>query len=687
MTESAAASLLPPRRTLLLCGPDAWTTQQCEGLSGQNGLAVGLSLPGFTSLAARQVHRVLGQSFDTLVLDWRSGWNTNHLSAVSGTLRAGGVLIILLAEPDVWDERYAWTDTADTSPSRLFPFWLDQMRHHGAHWHTPDNPPLPVDLLPTASDQPLPVDPQALAEQQAVVDAIVGLPQAHQHHMLLTAGRGHGKSMALALAALQCAETLDVVLLGPLAAHVDLLRGYIDQLMPRFADSDADKEQRRARLTLCTWDTLPTEWPQDALLLVDEAAMFGLPRLRQLAKQARWRVFATTTDGYEGSGQGFRLRFLPWLRRQRGGTLVCQLNHPMRWSANDPVAQQLHASLMQTQRWPELSASALTPLRIEPLSASQLLDDADLRAQWVALLTAAHYQTRPDDVRQALDDPSVQQRALWCGDQLAGLCLTLDEPPLSPELTDAVWRGARRPAGQQAKQSMVGQLGCHAAGQWHGVRIWRLVVHPDAVRQGWGRQLVADVIKTATEAGYDYVATSYGMTEELLQFWHCAFVDSADSARWHLVRIGQQEDAASGARSALSVYPLQPSVAAWASTAEHTLAAWLPEQHEYNTAFNDDLLWSLLRALPPPKLPAFEQQRIRHWCASQQPVSALRPALARAFWAAAQQSELPGWPTDERLAAIYLLWHGASWDTLQQHSGCANQKALLARLRTLFADL
>ncbi|WLD58047.1 DUF1726 domain-containing protein [Salinispirillum sp. LH 10-3-1] len=696
MMSAVSAGELPPRHTLLLCGPEAWTEQQCQFLAGRQGLALGLQLPGFTSISARQVHRVLGQSFDAVVLDWRAGWHTNHLSAVSGTLRAGGVLVILLAPESDWAERYAWTDHPDTPSSQLFPFWLDQMRAHGAHWCTPDSSPnsaaVPPEWLPQLPSAARVVDPQALAAQQAVVEAICQLPLSKHHHLLLTAGRGHGKSMALARAALHSALTHEVVLVAPLAVHEALLQSYLDQWITDFTEADA----RRARINLCTWDTLPPSIPANAVLLVDEAAMLGLPRLRLLAKQARWRVFATTTDGYEGSGQGFRLRFLPWLRRQRGGTVEQSLQYPMRWQANDPVAQQLNAALMLTQQWPTADATTHAPAaHIAPLPVQQLLDDARLRAQWAALLTAAHYQTRPDDVRQALDDPCVQQLALWQGDQLVGLCLTLDEPPLPEPLAEAVWRGERRPAGQQAKQCVLGQLGHQAAGLWHGVRIWRLVVHPDKVRQGWGQRLVERVVSHAQTAGLDYVATSYGLTEELLCFWHNKEWHNKERHKeghsapthWRLVRIGLQEDAASGARSALSVYPLQPAVAEWADMAEQTLARWLPEQREYAVAFSDELLWSLLRVLPLPRLSAAEQARVAHWCASQQPIGAARPALLRVLWQAEQLGDLRDWPTDERNAALYLLWHGVPWVEVQQRCGGASQKALLARLRTLFAGL
>lgn len=660
----------PPRRLLILCGPDGWITQQLAQrpslpTSQEARLAVGVNLPDHQPIPAKQVQRVLGHSADSIVLDWRTGLNTNHLSALSGCLCAGGVLVLLLAEEAAWAQRYAWDATsAHTELPPFFAHFIACLQQQTVQWRTPLSPPQSADWLPlpwAGLNPDLTPNTASLREQADAVRAIVALPEQQQHHLLFTAPRGRGKSTALVLAAVQLAQHHTVILTAPFPEQRVLLQNLLAQFIPAAA----------AQPLVLSWDALPEALTPDTILLADEAAAFGLPRLRWLAKQGRWRVFASTTDGYEGSGQGLRLRFLPWLRQQRGGTKELTLSRPMRWAADDPLEQLLNVALLQNSRIAE-AFTQQAPHEVKTLSeltAQQLLTPP-WQTQWCNLLQAAHYQTRPEDVRQALDDAAVTRLAWTAGNCLYGMLLSLAEPPIDAPLADAVWQGKRRPPQQQAKQSIIGQLGHRPAQHWHGQRIWRLVVNPQYQGHGGGRALVAASLEQAKNAGCHYVATSFGLTPELVRFW-------VSAGPWRLVRVGQTTDPASGTRSGLWIAPISPDVEAWSRTAQAALSEQWLQQPETWQRLDDALLLALLDHLPPPALTDNARQRLQHWSASQQPLSAVRTWVCVAWWTARHQGIRHA---DDNLL-LRLLWRGESWQDAQAKVPSSDQKALWRGLK------
>ncbi|MFC3851476.1 GNAT family N-acetyltransferase [Salinispirillum marinum] len=670
MHSTTLSDDFPPRRLLILCGPDDWITHQLaqrptRPVGPDVRLSVGVRLPDHQTIPAKQVQRVLGCSAESIILDWRSGWNTNHLSALSGCIRAGGILVILLADEAAWPQVYAWdADFACTEPPPFFAHVVRCLRHPSVRWRTPEQPPTPAEWVP-APWSGLPPNAPVVTEQSAVIQALISLPEQHAHHILFTAPRGRGKSTALVKAASALARHQPVVLTAPLLDQ----RTQLTDLLAQHHHAD------HAPPSVLAWDALPDSLAPDTILMVDEAAAFGLPRLRWLAKQGKRRVFASTTDGYEGSGQGFRLRFLPWLRQQRGGTKELTLHRPLRWAEADALEQLVNAALLQDISLQDTSTHDITPKSrdiektLQWWSTEQLLAPR-WQTRWSHLLRATHYQTRPEDVRQTLDDAAVRALAWVDNDNLCGLLLSLEEPPIDNDLAKSVWLGTRRPAQQQAKQSIIGQLGHLTAGHWRGQRIWRLAVDPRQQRQGGGNALVSATIAHAQQQGYDYVATSFGLTPELIDFW-------AASGAWRLVRIGQTVDAASGARSGLWINPLSPEVNAWSQTAQEALCEQGLLQPDIWQGLDDSILLALLDHLPAPPLNAVAQQRVQHWCASQQPITGVRAWVCVAWWAARQH----GFRHADDDLLLRLLWRGEHWQAAQRHRPGDDQKALWRRLK------
>ena len=58
--------------------------------------------PGIRSMALDRCHQVLGEEFGLLVYDAHAGFDPDAFGAASGTLRGGGLLLLLTPELDEW---------------------------------------------------------------------------------------------------------------------------------------------------------------------------------------------------------------------------------------------------------------------------------------------------------------------------------------------------------------------------------------------------------------------------------------------------------------------------------------------------------------------------------------------------------------------------------------------------------
>ncbi len=620
-----------------------WVTDGCNALPSVHRAG--------TVQSGRQLSRILGDEFDGLVLDWRRGWNTNHLSQAVGALAAGGHLIVLLAAEDQWEQTYGWSPA--TSP-RFFHYWLRAWEDSGAQWiragTLPLSPPAKAVWQSKSSVQELPL---LSARQQAAESALVAMPGKSRTRLIVTGPRGSGKTTVLAIAANRLVDGRNTVIV------TSALTDTLNRLRPVLDD----------RVHCLPWEQLADAAVENEIVLVDEAAVLGLERLRWLAANADRVAFFSTVEGYEGSGQGFLLRFLPWLR-QAGHTQELELPWSYRWAADDPVSVAYRRSTLQPDR-------SNIPAESGALDQVRRVDPADLLSypgapDWVRLLSEAHYQTRPEDIRQCIDDPAVVMWVQYAGDSVVGVLVGLHEPPIEADLADSLWRGKRRPASQLAKQSLISQLGCRDCAGWNGLRIWRLVVHERWRRRGIGRRLIQAARAWTGRGPLDYVAVSYGLTPSLSTFW------SANG--FHLVRVGTRTDPASGERSALELmFPDAHAMAEWVEDAG-TLAGerLIVSVPALEQPLGTDLQLTLATRLRPPGLSSHERHRLRHWCDSEQPDESLVPTLARALWHLLYDGEISVQHPDlwaER------LWQGRPWRTLQARHRLSDRRAVANRFR------
>ncbi len=509
----------------------------------------------------RAVRRLLGQTFGAVVLDLRGGLDANALGQAHGLVRGGGALVLRL--PERVEGRFA----------RRFERCL--ARSCAA--------PGPV----ACALSEVPGTPEQAAAARAVRAVLAGPPGGL---VTLLADRGRGKSAALGMAL-----SGPTVVTGP------------DRDAPaevfRFARAEARYVPIKDLLHADLVDTL----------VVDEAAQLPVPLLQRLVRRhPRARIaFATTVHGYEGTGRGFVLRFLDWLRAEGRPLTELTLSEPIRWSPGDPLEAFVSDALLLDAT---PSAPSPAPPVCRELDRDALAEDDALLRSFFGLLVHAHYRTTPGDLQRLLDAPNIRLHAALARGAVVAATLLAREGELSEEACDDVYSGRVRLTGQALTENLVGHLGRRDAGRLRLLRSVRIASHPDIRRRGLARALVEHV-----HAAYDPDAfgTLFGTTPELLAFRR--------SVGYEVVRVGASRGTRTGEPAAVMLRAASPAGARLVGDLRGALARDLPPQLEL---LRDDVLDDDLPE-PAPLTPEEVAEGVRAYAFGARTLEASIAALTR----------------------------------------------------------
>lgn len=487
-------------------------------------------------MLADKANHELGREADVVVVDLFDGFAVDAVAALAGVVRAGGLLVLLappLAQWPVFDdpqyrrlavEPYGIAGVRRHFLARLARQLADDARLVQVSGDAISIPDLP--LPPAPADE---ADEWGCrtAAQRKVVQAI--LTQSSFNNappLVIQADRGRGKSAALGIAASRLAgqgQRIIVTAPRPEAAATLML----------FAGS--------GNVEFFAPDRLAQTHPAADLLLVDEAAALAPGLLKTLLAHYPKVVLATTVQGYEGTGQGFNTRFAHYLDQQFPRWQKWQMEQPIRWASGDPLEAFVHDALLLNacDEPPVPAAIDRADLHWEDLTP-QLGQLAEPRLRAVhGLLVAAHYRTRPSDLRTLLDGPNVRTFAVSHGDHVIAVAMVAEEGCLPAPLAADILAGKRRPRGHVLAQSLAVHLNVAQAlaqPQW---RIVRIAVHSHWQRRGVGRWLLQQLEQQAQQEQVAFLGSVFAATDSVLAFWqHNGF---------RAVRIGLSRESTSGA--------------------------------------------------------------------------------------------------------------------------------------------
>ena len=507
---------------------------------------------GAWTLPRGKANHELGREADGVIFDLYAGLSVDTLAAVAGLVRAGGMLLVLAPALSQWaqfaDPEYARITVEPHGVAGVKHRFLSRLaRLLERDLRVARVSGQGVIRMPTLQQVEV-VDPTPdelgciHGDQRQVVDAVLRVAGGHRHRPLVVqADRGRGKSAALGIAAGQ-------LLLQGKSVLVTAPRPESAATLTRFAREQAGLHSDGA-LQFMAPDLLVQTLPPADLLLVDEAAALSPAILETFLGQYARIVFASTVQGYEGTGRGFAHRFFRQLDQKTPGWSQLVLTDPVRWGAGDPLEACINDLLLLNACDPPAVA---LPINVGQLQWTELTeglaDDEGLLRNVHGLLVSAHYRTRPSDLRALLDGPNIRLFALQSGTDVLAVVMVAEEGCLPPELGDAILSGRRRPHGHVLAQSLAVHLNVAPVLMRPVWRIVRIAVHDECQRQRLGQRCLQELERHARQESISLLGSLFAASSDVLAFWlHCGYIP---------VRLGVSRESTSGAYPVLVVRPV-----------------------------------------------------------------------------------------------------------------------------------
>ncbi len=505
---------------------------------------------GFDTVSFDETDRLLGRTLPGITYCAHQSLNPNVLAAALGTISGGGVFVLCCPPFETWKESIdTFMQTLIVPPySQRDLLWFFRHRFINSVEQFRGIAIFDVDsdrVISAGLTNPAPRIPNeqtggldsyssfshtAVAscrtrDQQRALNALSSLVTSDTP-VVLTADRGRGKSAVLGIAAAEYARMNHSVLVtAPQSRNVQSLFTHAEQILEAQPDLSYAHDQNEEKITVAGAGSLRYASPENAILespdilFVDEAAGIGLPLLNQLLAVDHV-AFATTTHGYEGTGQRFAVTFQPHLEDVRSGVKEVRLTEPIRYAASDPLEPWLyHTLLLNPSPAPTqlVQDATLDSIEYNELSSEELSENEPLLRQVVGLLTCAHYKTQPNDVVRLLDAPNLSVRALLHNGCVLAVALLAEEGSLDTDTRDAMY-GGERIRGNVIPDLLTSQLRDETASSPAGLRIVRIATHSARRREGFGTFLLNSIRDEFTER-VDWLGTSFSATPDLVSFW------------------------------------------------------------------------------------------------------------------------------------------------------------------------
>ncbi|MHC1580495.1 tRNA(Met) cytidine acetyltransferase TmcA [Methanopyrus sp.] len=514
--------------------------------------------------------RVLGTTWDILVMDLSYELDPDAIGRLIETVRGGGLVLLLTPPFERW--RRMWTAfhkslvtppyTLDHVGKRFNRRFIRKLEEHDGIWivntdewearpEPREEPELEVEVKRREAPDVEPPERAMLPEEVyrmcATEDQFKALTRFEEllrarskTALILTADRGRGKSallgLAIAGAGTVSEDVYDVVVTASEPENVGVLFEFLLKALDRLGVEYEFEEDEDGNVVYVETDEFVVEYerPSDAaeiecdLMVVDEAASIHVPILHRILDNNDLVVYSSTIHGYEGAGRGFSVRFLQSVERRDDVRLIkFKMHEPIRYDPDDPIERWLFDTLLLDAEPAELDEEDLECVRRQRVR----LEKPDLRfwfedeegeeelRQFIGIYVMAHYRNRPSDVMVLADAPHHEAYALKTETGKIVTALQVAREGSIPRDVIVKMRKGYRPPGNVIPDLMVQHHDALEFPRMKGYRIVRIATHPDVMRQGLGSRALEELAKVCEEKDFDWIGTGFGANEELTRFW------------------------------------------------------------------------------------------------------------------------------------------------------------------------
>jgi len=544
-----------PRKIIILSGDENWQKSSLkEILNGYESDALWIcgeneakELNNIDTISIKKYHSWLGKEKKVVIFDANKDIYPDCFAAISGIVVGGGFFFMLLDTKEKWDSIYSsafgqrFINSIATTPEIIT---------------ICQNNEFDEIFIPESTQQtPQYIPPPFLTvDQRNTVESIEKLVLSDNNApIVLISDRGRGKSAALGFVAAKLLNhgVKRIALTAPRRGATDIVFKHCAEQLNALENTPGMIEVSDSSIQFYAPDYLLDNDLDIDVLLVDEAAAIPVPILAKFLDKFSQCVFATTVHGYEGTGRGFAVRFNKILNEKYPDWTQLQMVSPIRWPINDPLENWvfnllcLDAEVVDVK---EITYDNNRDLKHQLLDKELLVNDSKLLREIFALLVLAHYKTRPQDLKDMLDNDEISIYVTLVDNHIIAVALVIREGGFSESLSTSVYRGERRPQGNLLAQTLTYHCGIESAATHQYARIMRIAVHPDLQNKGIGTELLNFIVNNCKLAEIDAVGTSFGMNKGLLNFWK--------KSKFDVVRIGFTREQTSGEHAAIMLLPL-----------------------------------------------------------------------------------------------------------------------------------
>lgn len=546
------------RQCIILEGDAKWCQSSSqillEDFDNDNLLALSNQSHNVLTLPQKQAQRHLGKEFDAVIFDALDEFNPDSFGAIVGTVKQGGAIIIWLAlnkptslsmqrfmrvitEFEQQHKHFTVVQQGQTITKLPTNQWGRTRLIHGAGSESKQGfksiESDPIDFIDFLTD-----------DQQNAVAAILKVVHGHRRRpLVLSADRGRGKSASLGIAAAQLLleGKQQILVTAPSLATANTVFEHAQRLLPNADTSSGLISVNNAEIRFVAPDALIESDHKADLLLVDEAAAIPASMLEKLLQKYSRVVFSTTLHGYEGTGQGFTVRFQKTLDEQTPNWHHYRMKIPIRWSENDSLEAFSFESLLLNATPVNdklISDAQIEQCHFEYVDRQALINNEQDLQELFGLMVLAHYRTRPSDLQMMLDRDDVTVYVMRYKGHIVASAWLVKEGLLDEELSSAIFSGQRRLKGHLLPQSLLAHAGIANAGGLSYQRIIRIATHPIVQQRGIAKVLLKNI---DAHVDSDILGSSFAASDDVINFW----AQSGFSA----VRLGIHKDDVSGSHA------------------------------------------------------------------------------------------------------------------------------------------